>query len=171
MDKKSKNDSPLEFEIKSSHPVSDLNYIRSGILEYNKECLGENIQYSDPEPVTIIVKDDNGQKIAGAFGYAYLNVFTVEGLFIEKPFRGQGLGRKISKMLQDEAEKRNCHTATLETFSFAHTKTFYKKIGVLFSTTIKNSPRGHSKYILVNKLEKDKGLIWKVKNFIQKVTY
>lgn len=161
----------LQFDIKSSQPISDLNFIRSGILNYNSECLDQPNSEIMPEPVTIIVKDQDERRIAGAFGYAYLNVFTVEGMFIEKEFRGQGLGRKLSIMLQTEASKRNCHTATLETYSFAHTSKFYNKIGVLFSKTIKNSPKGHNKYFLINKLEKDKNKFWNFIKFLQRFTY
>jgi GNAT superfamily N-acetyltransferase len=171
MDNKINDLNALNFDIKSSQPISDLNFIRAGILNYNSECLNQPDSNFYPEPVTIVVKDGENRRIAGAFGYAYLNVFTVEGMFIEKEYRGNGLGRKLSIMLQAEAKKRNCHTATLETYSFAHTAKFYNKLGVLFAKTIPNSPKGHKKYFLINKLEEDKSLIWKFISFLQRFTY
>lgn len=156
----------LNIVITEDHPLSDIHWIKSNIIEHHAECLGDKHQ-SKPEPVSIIIKDVAGKRIAGAFGYAYLNVFTVEGMFIDKAYRRKGIGRKLSILLQNEAEKRNCHTATLETYSFANTKNFYNSLGVIFSKRIYNSPKGHCKYILINKLEKDKNLFWRFIVFLQ----
>jgi hypothetical protein len=47
------------------------------------------------------------------------------------------------------------------------TKSFYKIVGVLFINRVKNSPNGHSKYFLINKLQQDKNFLWKFINKIQ----
>lgn len=157
----------LSFDIKHQHSLTDINYINSKLVEFNNQKLGLPINNPGPQPVTVLLKNENDEVVGGAYASAYLNVFHIYACWIDEKYRGQGYGRLMDKKLQQEAERFNCHTATMETHSFQLTKNFYNKVGVLFINKIKNSPIGHTKYFLINKLDKDKSLVWKIKNFIQ----
>lgn len=157
----------LNFEIKDTHSITDINFIKEKLIEYNNECLNLPKDTPGPQPVSVMVKNRNGEKIAGAYAHAYLNVLHIYGCWVHKDYRKQGIGKEIGKKLEIQAQKYHCHTATMETHSFQMTKSFYKRVGVLFINKIKNSPAGHNKYFLRNKLQKDKSILWKILNFIQ----
>ncbi len=160
----------LSFEVKNSHPITDIAFIKEELIKYNNEYLGLPSNSPGPQPVSIIVKNEEGERIAGAYAHAYLNVFHIYGCWVHKNYRKKGIGRIIDKKLQEAAEEHNCHTATMETHSFQLTKSFYTKVGVLFKHRIKNSPYGHTKYFLMNKLDRDKSFLWKLKNVFQRYT-
>lgn len=157
----------LSFDVKHQHSLTDINFINSKLIEYNNQKLGLESNDPGPQPVTVLLKNSVGEIVGGAYASAYLNVFHIYACWIDEKYRGQGYGKLMDKKLQEEAEKFNCHTATMETYSFQLTKKFYNKVGVLFINRIKNSPMGHTKYFLINKLDKDKNFFWKLKNFIQ----
>jgi ribosomal protein S18 acetylase RimI-like enzyme len=157
----------LSFEIKDSHSISDISFIKEKLIEYNNECLNLPLDTPGPQPVSVMVKNKNDEKIAGAYAHAYLNVLHIYGCWVHKDYRKKGIGKEIGKKLEKLAEKYKCHTATMETHSFQMTKSFYKRVGVLFINRVKNSPNGHSKYFLINKLQHDKNFLWKFINKIQ----
>lgn len=159
----------LNIEVKETHPISDVNFIKEQLIQYNNEKLGLPLNSPGPQPICIMIKNEAGEKIAGAYAHAYLNVFHIYGCWVHQDYRRQGIGKLIDKKLQEQAEKFHCHTATMETHSFQLTDRFYTKVGVLFKHKINNSPIGHTKYYLINKLDKDKNVLWKLRNSFQKL--
>jgi GNAT superfamily N-acetyltransferase len=157
----------LIFEVKDTHSITDISFIKERLIEYNNECLNLPPDTPGPQPVSVMVKNSDGEKIGGAYAHAYLNVLHIYGCWVHKEYRKKGIGKEIGKKLELQAAKYNCHTATMETHSFQMTKSFYNRVGVLFINKIKNSPKGFNKYFLINKLEHDKNIFWKIKNAIQ----
>ena len=61
--------------------------------------------------------------------------------------RGQGTGRRILIAAEEEAVRRGCRYAWLDTFSF-QARGFYEKLGYSVFGTLEDYPAGHSRYFL-----------------------
>ena len=61
--------------------------------------------------------------------------------------QGQGTGRRILIAAEEEALRRGCRYAWLDTFSF-QARGFYEKLGYSVFGTLEDYPAGHSRYFL-----------------------
>lgn len=157
----------LIFESIESHSISDVSFIKNELVKFNNHCLNLPENSPGPQPVSVMVRNEKGELIGGAYAHAYLSVMHIYGLWVNPDYRNIGVGRRVCKDLETLAEKFNCHTAIMDTHSFQMTSNFYNKLSVLFLNKIKNSPPGHTKFIMINKLQNDKTIFWKFKSFLQ----
>jgi len=58
------------------------------------------------------------QLIAGIRAYTWGGCLDIRFLWVREDFRGEGLGSKLMRAVEQEAIRRGCHIATLETHSF-----------------------------------------------------
>ncbi|HEX3022104.1 MAG TPA: GNAT family N-acetyltransferase [Lachnospiraceae bacterium] len=98
------------------------------------------------------MKEEDGTVIGGILAYSVMwNILYIDTLWIDKAFRGKGLGTKLLKEVEMEALNLGCHIAHLDTFDFQG-KDFYIKNGYSIFGTLEDSPKGHSEYFLMKKL-------------------
>ena len=81
-----------------------------------------------------------------AFGWLY-----IELLFIPEDRRAGGLGTRLMRRAEEEAIKRGCHHAWLDTFNF-QARGFYEKLGYRVFGTLENYPVGHSRLFMTKSL-------------------
>ena len=99
----------------------------------------------------LFVRDSVGSISGGliadiAWGWLYIcNIWLAEGL------RGRGYGKKLLETAEDEAKKRGCRNAYLETFSF-QARPFYEKLGYEVYGTLEDMPPGHRRYLMRKRL-------------------
>ncbi len=61
--------------------------------------------------------------------------------------RGQGVGEKLLAVAEEEARKRGCVGAWLDTFNPLARK-FYEKRGYALCGELTDNPRGHARFFL-----------------------
>jgi len=66
---------------------------------------------------------------------------------VEDAARGQGLGRRLIGLAEDEARRRGCRHAYLDTTSF-QARPFYEKLGYRLWGQLEDFPQGHTRYFL-----------------------
>jgi GNAT superfamily N-acetyltransferase len=71
----------------------------------------------------------------------------VELLFVPKEYRGAGLGTELMRLAEEEARRRGCRGAWLDTFSF-QARGFYERLGYSVFGTIGDHPPGHSRFFM-----------------------
>ncbi|MAX66642.1 MAG: GNAT family N-acetyltransferase [Bacteriovoracaceae bacterium] len=152
-----RDNQPLSYDLKYSHPLNDIHFINTKMIEFNNECLGLPANTPGPQPLSITVKNQSGEVIAGSYASVYFNVLHIYTCWVHKDYRRQGIGTQIKNEYEKLAHKLNFHTTTLETYSFQHTNSFYHKLRVLFQFKIKDSPKGHYKYFLSYRLKHNRG--------------
>jgi GNAT superfamily N-acetyltransferase len=101
--------------------------------------------------LALLVRSKGGEVAGGlwartAFGWLY-----VELLFIPEDRRAGGLGTRLMRRAEEEAIKRGCHHAWLDTFSF-QARGFYEKLGYRVFGTLENYPVGHSRFFMTKSL-------------------
>ncbi len=110
--------------IRLEHQIDDaIKIILDGIKAFNRSHLGvKGIQ------IVIGVLDDDGQIKGGAIAYALKEMLIVDLMWLPDEIRGQGIGRRVIKELENQGRNHNCHFITLDTFTF-QSPGFYQKLG------------------------------------------
>jgi len=114
---------------------------------YNRAQAGP----SNSEPLVVVVKDETGQPIGGAWGYTSFGWLAIQLMFVPEGVRGQGLGRKIMALAEATAVQRGCHDAWLDTHEF-QAKGFYEKLGYEVFGQLPNYPPPFSRFFFKKRL-------------------
>jgi len=77
--------------------------------------------------------------------------FYLDLMWIKEEFRGQGYGRQLLKLAEDEARALGAKRAYLDTFSF-QAPDFYKKFGYEIFGELKDFPEGHQRHYFTKEL-------------------
>ncbi|WP_411754092.1 GNAT family N-acetyltransferase [Serratia sp. (in: enterobacteria)] len=89
-----------------------------------------NHQYDavDIHPLFLTITDDDGQIVAGLVARTWWGGLEVQYLWVGDEYRKKGYGRDLMLQAEQEAVKRGCHMAYVDTFSF-QAQAFYEKLG------------------------------------------
>ena len=104
--------------------------------------------FETPELYTISC---NGKKLAGLTGNAFGNWFFIDFLFVDEALRGQGMGKKIIALAEDEAVRQGCKYAFVSTNAFQAPE-FYIKQGYKVAFTIKEFPVNGQRFYYTKEL-------------------
>jgi GNAT superfamily N-acetyltransferase len=80
------------------------------------------------------------------WGWLYINL-----LFNREDLRGQGYGRQLLTLAEEEARQRGAIHAFFDTFSF-QTSDYYKKHGYRVFGELTDFPQGHTRYYMTKTL-------------------
>ena len=105
------------------------------IRSYNRS----NRETAESEPLNIYVEDDSGQLMAGLVAETFGNWLEIEYLFVKEDLRAQGIGSQLLYQAENEAKKRNCRFAFVNTYQF-QAPAFYQKHGYKEVFTLKDYP-------------------------------
>ena len=114
---------------------------------YNAEQAGPG----NPQPIALLVRDDNGEILGGLYGRFFYQWLFIELLSVPEQARGQGLGSKLMQMAEDLARKKECVGIWLDTFDFQAPE-FYKRLGYSELGQIADYPPGHKRHFFQKRL-------------------
>lgn len=97
-------------------------------------------------PLCVVVRDDDAV-LGGMWGNTYSGWLQVELLFVPETLRGRGLGSRLLAVAEQEAVRRGCHAAWLETVSFLD-PSFYERRGYRIFAELDDYPPGHKRLFL-----------------------
>ena len=80
------------------------------------------------EEYWFVAENESGEIIGTITGRAYYNEVHIGDLIIDKRFRGQDIGTKLVKAVEEEYQNKGFDKITLTTFGFQAPE-FYKKLG------------------------------------------
>ena len=121
--------------------------IGDGIHKYNIEKGGE----LNSESLCYVVQGTDDEVLGGVIGSTFWDWLYIDLMWIKEELRGQGYGRRLLKLAEEEARKRGAKNAYLDTFSF-QAPGFYKKYGYQVFGELNNFPPGHQRYFLTKQL-------------------
>lgn len=122
-------------------------FLRAAVSRYNEPFGGEDSH----EPLTVIVRTDSGNIAGGLVGGTYWGWLYIAYLWIEERYRGSGLGREILLAAEEEAVKRGCGHAHVETHDF-QAPGFCSKFGYELFAALGELPPGHRKLFFKKEL-------------------
>jgi len=118
--------------------------ISDGLRDYNREQAG----FNDGRGLSVLVSNPGSGKVVGGLtGYTSYGIFFIELFHLPAVLRGQGLGDRIMKMVEDEARRRGCAKAVVYTITFQAPE-FYERHGYTRFGTVEVPPPGASRVYL-----------------------
>lgn len=105
----------------------------------------------NPQPLALLVRDDNGEILGGLYGRFFYQWLFIELLSVPEQARGQGMGSKLMQMAEDLAREKECVGIWLDTFDFQAPE-FYKGLGYSELGQIADYPPGHKRFFFQKRL-------------------
>ena len=90
----------LKIEVEPAQ--KDIRFLEDGLYDYNVEQTGSG----DGKELTIFVRDDTGEIVAGLLGWTWCGACKVERLWVRKDLRQQGHGQRLLAAAEQEARAR-----------------------------------------------------------------
>lgn len=106
-----------------------------------------------PEPLTLVLRDDEGRIVGGAIGETNWGWLHLTVLAVSPELRGQGWGGRLFREMERLALDRGCHHAWVDTFSF-QARPFYERLGFKVFGTLPHYPSDQERYFLSKPLER-----------------
>ncbi|MDQ3821053.1 MAG: GNAT family N-acetyltransferase [Acidobacteriota bacterium] len=140
-------DSTYSVSLEAEPKASDMNAIVQGLFLFNSQQTGgATLQY-----LVATVRDDNNAVVGGLVGATYLGWLQVHAVWLPEELRGRGYGGRLLALAEEEALRRGCPNACLETLSF-QALPFYEKNGYVVFAKLADLPPGGAKYFLSKRL-------------------
>lgn len=134
---------PLRFDITEKPHLEDIEFILQQLLAFNRKRAGEG----NFKQLAIFLRDADNCLAGGLIGSTYWQWLYVDILWIDETWRGQGYGHALLEAAEQEAVRRGCKYAFLDTFSF-QAPDFYQQQGYIIFGELPNFPPGYSRLFL-----------------------
>ncbi len=140
---------PEEYRITYTDDPSDadVTVIGKGIQHYNEEQAGATGHHR----LCLFLRAPNQKVVGGLLGSTYWNWFYIDLLWVADELRGQGHGRRLLALAEQEARQRGAKQAYLDTFSF-QAPDFYRKQGYEAFGELHDFPEGHQRFFFRKRL-------------------
>ena len=125
----------MDLRITNDGNERDVHEIHEMLKEYNLT----HREASRNIPIGVFLEDEMGRKLAGLTGETFGNWLCTQFLFVGEQLRSQGIGSKLLEAAEEEARRRGCKYAFVDTFSF-QAPAFYKKRGYREVFTLEEYP-------------------------------
>ncbi|MBI1259267.1 MAG: GNAT family N-acetyltransferase [Chloroflexi bacterium] len=119
--------------------------VLEGLRHFNDSTL--DVGDDHYQPLHLIVRDATGVVVGGLLADTYWGWMAINILWLHDDWRGQGVGSRMLKLAEDEAIRRGCLNAYVDTMDFQAPE-FYQKYGYIVFGQLDNMPTGHSRYYL-----------------------
>lgn len=133
----------LEVFVTDSPEPAAREIILKGLMTFNQERAGPG----DWRPFAVLLRDERQAVVGGLWARTAWKWLFIELLHVPEGQRHAGLGTRLVGLAEDEALRRGCHAAWLDTFSF-QARGFYERLGYRVFGTLENYPPGHSRHFL-----------------------
>jgi len=135
------------IELTASPDPADVQTVREGLDAYNA-AQGAPVDWI---PLMISLHDRQGKIVGGLTGGTYWGWLYIGRLWIIDHLRCQSYGSLLLAEAEQEAIRRGCHHACLDTQDF-QALPFYEKHGYIVYGKLKDMPLGHTRYSLEKRL-------------------
>jgi GNAT superfamily N-acetyltransferase len=122
--------------------------VDGGLADYNAAQAGSR----DWRPLAVLARDpSHGRTIGGILGRTSLGLLFVDLVFLPEGCRGRGVGTRMVQMAEEEARRRGCRAAVLNTISF-QAPDFYGRLGWREFGRIGCDPPGTARIFMTKEL-------------------
>ncbi len=134
-----------EFEIVvEDKPASaTVDRLRHSLSEFNRAHAG----HDHHKDLIIVLRNAHNKMVGGLVGGTYYGYLHVDVLWVDEAERRAGHGGRLLEAAEQEAVKRGCTYAHLDTHGF-QALGFYQKRGYTVVGELKDLPPGDCRYLL-----------------------
>ncbi len=122
--------------------------LRNAVIAFNIAVTG----YHDGRSLGCLLRDDDGQLVAGLDGFTWGGYAMVEWLWVRDDHRSSGLGASLMRAAEEEATARGCVVIRVNTHTF-QAPGFYAKLGYTPFGAVEDTPVGHGEVFLHKRLD------------------
>jgi GNAT superfamily N-acetyltransferase len=133
----------LKIEIAEKPKLDETEFIVQQLIQFNSRCAGEG----NFRQLAVFLRDSDENLIGGLIGSTYWQWLYIDVFWIHESCRGGGYGTSLLDAAEQEAIKRGCRYAYLDTFDFQAPE-FYQKLGYVVFGELRDFPAGHSRFFL-----------------------
>jgi GNAT superfamily N-acetyltransferase len=118
------------FSMTEADDDADRAFIRQQLRAYNAATMPQFYGVDRAVPaLNIYIRDSHNRLVGGVTAEIHWDWLNIEYLWVDEAQRGQGLGARLVRSLEAEAQAHGCCHATLTTFDF-QARGFYEKFGL-----------------------------------------
>ena len=139
----------LSITLLETADPEDVKFVQERLREFNEQKVGEGDHH---RTLAIFIRDPEQHILGGLLGDTYWGWLYVSILWIDERLRGQGYGERLLAAAEQEAIRRGCKHAHLDTMSF-QALPFYEKHGYTVVGVLEDLPEGHKKIFVQKKLD------------------
>lgn len=121
--------------------------IGGALTAFNTQMAGDDAGQN----LCFVLKSAEDEIVGGVIGATYWDWLYVNLMWVREDLRGQGYGRQLLSLAEEEARQRGAENAYLDTFSF-QAPDFYKSMGYQEFGRLEDFPAGHTRYFLTKSL-------------------
>lgn len=121
-----------------------VDYLSNKIAEFN----WANWEVSERLPLAAQIKNDSGEVVAGAAARTFGDWLLLDTLWVSDELRGQNIGAKLLREIEEAGKKRGCKKCLLDTLNF-QAMPFYEKFGYVTQWVQEGYPKEGCKYFMV----------------------
>lgn len=108
----------------------------TGLRSYNGQFLNLSTFSGD---IGVYVRDENGAMLGGLIGVRKGDWLNIDFLWVSETVRGSGVGSQLIKTAEEEARRKGCKHALVDTASF-QARPFYEKQGYRLQMSLQDYP-------------------------------
>ena len=129
---------------------ADTKFIEDGLATYN-------LQFAPPygtQRLAVLLRDVEGKLVGGLLGLTWWGWLRIDILWLDEALRGRDWGTRLMEIAENEAIRRGCRHAFLDTMSF-QAPPFYLKLGYTVFGELDDLPAGlgHKMHFLQKTLQ------------------
>jgi len=128
-----------EIELTDAPLDPEIAILNDSLVAYNAGLIG----MTDKQPLALLLRGTDGRVIGGLSAVTARGWLIIDMLFIPDSLRAKGLATKLLGMAEDEARRRGCHGAWLETVN-PDARRLYEQLGYAPFGELPDFPVGHS---------------------------
>jgi GNAT superfamily N-acetyltransferase len=139
------------FDVEMTDEVDEagVDDLRNAVIAFNVAATG----YSDGSSLGCLLRDQDGQLIAGLDGFTWGGYAMIEWLWVHSKYRHDGLGTRLVKAAEHEAVRRGCVVVRVNTHTF-QAPGFYAGLGYSQIGLTQDTPVGHGEIFLQKRLDR-----------------
>jgi len=134
------------IELTDAPTEGDRSFLHRSLLAENRRYLGE----ADHRSLALFMRDA-GRLVGGLIGETGRSVLYIDMLWLDPQWRQRGLGSRLLRDAEAEAERRGCRTVWLDTYDF-QARPFYERHGYTMFAEFDDLPGGHRRWFMKKRL-------------------
>jgi GNAT superfamily N-acetyltransferase len=131
----------------ASDPQTVAQFLSKQLIAFNRAHWDVTVK----EEIAFSVTSETDEIVAGLSGVTFGNWLHIERLWVSESLRGKGTGSELLKAAEDEARRRGCQFALLDTLEF-QARPFYERHGYQVQWTQTHYPLHGAKYYMTKTL-------------------
>jgi GNAT superfamily N-acetyltransferase len=139
--------SAFAISVSDSPSPEELKIIGGQLAAFNEADVGP----ADRRPLVVVVRDASGGMTGGLSGYTAWGWLYVQWLWVDEAARGEGLAGTMLAAAEDEARRRGCHGAYIDTFNPVALRV-YQRAGYAPFGALGDFPKGRTRTFLQKRL-------------------